>query len=188
MKSIRMPSISRLSAFVGSKVRYDAASFFGATLCLLSLFVPWVLRPLQNWWHPPWGIYSRLPQQTSWSFLDLALDPDFAILMLLFIGGTVLAIFYRAGIVPQAVGLMGFIMTAPGHFTPTVMPATHLPRFDYYLGPGYFLALAGVLVSAFLVRNFWWQRSTSGVVPSISRIAALSPNSTRVHRIDGTHR
>ena len=173
--------IRRVFRCVGSKVRYDGASFFGAVLCLMSLFVPWVLRPLSHD-----RILGRHPWlwriKTEWSFLDLMLDPDFTLVMVLFLLGTVASLFFRWGVVPQAVGLLGFLMTAPGHFIPSVPRASPLfIHLNHALGPGYFIALAGVLISAFLVRNFWWQRSTSGIVPSISRIAALAPNSTRAH-------
>ncbi len=180
MRLARSTIISRALTSLGSKVRYDGASFFGAVLCLISLFVPWMVR---IWTLPliliPRG--SNLPDfmfKINWSFLDLLRDPDFTFVMALFLVGTAVSLFYRHGVALQAVGLLGFIMVAPGHFTTSV--SSHSAFI--VLGPGYFVALAGVLVSAFLARNFWWQRSTSGVVPSISRIAALSPNSTRISK------
>lgn len=174
--------LSHMTRYVGSKVRYDGASFFGALLCLMSLFVPWVLRPLEYPYHLPYPWHSWMRIQTTWSFTDLLLDPAFTLVMSLFLTGTVLSLFFRFGVIPQIFGLLGFLMVAPGHFTPSLPTTVLMARLNHVLGPGYFLALAGVLISAFLVRNFWWQRSTTGVVPSISRVAALAPNSTRSSR------
>lgn len=186
---VEVRGINRVFGYMGRSVRHDAASFFGAVICLTSLFVPWVFQPLSYTrflGHPPLWL---LRMKTEWSFLDLLQDPDFTLVMALFLVGTIGSLFFRWGIVLQAIGLLGFLMIAPGHFTPS-LPTTsmNLTAFNHALGPGYFIALAGVLTSAFLVRNFWWQRSTSGIVPSISRIAALAPNSTRAHRSNDSHR
>jgi hypothetical protein len=119
--------------------------------------------------------------KTEWSFLDLLSDPDFTLVMVLFLVGTVISLFFRAGVVPQAIGLMGFLTVAPAQFAPHLPSTAYNMQITHVLGPGYFIALAGILTSMFLARNFWWQRSTSGIVPSISRIVALAPNSTRAH-------
>lgn len=174
---------SRLRARVVCRVRPDGAAFIGSAICFLSLFFPWVVREFPFWYTPPRGptpIRFWFEIKMEWSFADFLLDSDFTVILLMFLIGTAVALFFRTGVVFQAIGLAGFLLLVPSHFFPDPM---RLPLYDafhqYYLGPGYFIALFGVFISMFAAKNFWWQRETHAVVPSISRVTALAPNSTR---------
>lgn len=115
----------------------------------------------------------------EWSFLDLLLEPEFTAVMVILLSGIVISLFYRFGATLQVFGLLGFVMTAQPYFhSPTLSIWS-----EFYIGPGYFVALVGVFVSVLGSKNFWWQRSMHPVVPTISRVIALSPNATRAPRL-----
>jgi len=173
------------------RVNYDGASFIGATICALSLFFPWVVRQVPPWYRwppvvPPLDGAGILLTRISWhlkmewSFIDLLFDRDFTLVLLIFLAGAVLSLFYRIGIVPQMLGLAGFVLAAGSRFSPSPNLG-YDPIGQYSFGPGFAIALCGVL--AYLAaNNFWWQRESSVVVPTISRVTALAPNSTRLRR------
>lgn len=169
---------SRVVTTIGGKVRRDGASFIGAAICMLSLFLPWIMRELPFWRYrqPPRFALPKL----EWTFFDLVVEPGLTLMLLVFLVGIIISLFHRAGVIPQAVGLLGFAMVARSHFLPAGIVRTSMD--SYFFGPGYFVALAGLFISMFAARNFWWQRRSHAVVPSISRITALSPNSTRAGR------
>jgi hypothetical protein len=144
---------------------------------MLSLFFPWVVR---EWESPriigPPGFVYPVPK-LEWSFFELIPEPNFTVILLVFLIGTVVALFHRVGVIPQALGLLGFALTAHSYISGLSVVRSAQP--DLYFGPGYFIALVGLFISMFAAKNFWWQRKAHTVVPSISRIAALAPNSTR---------
>jgi len=157
---------------------------------MLSLCFPWVLRDLQ-WLRrisPPAGGTPWWPDfvqgiKSEWWFADLVLDPSFTAVLIIFLAGVVLSLFHRGGVILQAVGVLGFAFAAHSHFVTTTVSTLHEPADGVYLfGPGYFIAIIGVFISMFAAKNFWWQRESRSVVPSISRVTALAPNSTRVGR------
>ncbi len=182
----RMPN---LLMAVGGRLHPDGGAIVGAVICMLSLFFPWVVRDL-GWLRgitPPAGgsdwyqIIGNI--KTEWSLIDLVLEPTFTVALLILLTGTVLSLFHRSGVILQAVGLLGFAFTAHSHFAPALSSVVFSPvGNEYSFGPGYFIAVAGLFVSMFAAKNFWWQREVHSVVPSISRVTALSPNSTRVSR------
>jgi len=177
---------SRLSVAIGRRIRYDGASFIGSTLCMLSLFLPWVLREFPLWYRsPPAPGYVHWPApKMEWSFIDLFSQSDFTVILLVFLVGMVASLFFRLGVVLQAVGTLCFAFTAHLHFLPARygVIVDYDPFHQYFLGPGYFVALIGVFISMFGSRNFWWQRNSHPVIPTISRMTALLPNSTRAPR------
>lgn len=181
--------MSRLLGAIGRRLRPDGASFLGATVCMLSLCFPWILRDLQ-WLRgitPPagateWPIFIQ-GIKSEWWFVDLILDPAFAAVLMIFLAGIVLSMFHRGGVILQAVSLLGFLFAAHSHFITT--PESNLLKTaynEYLFGPGYFIAMLGVFISMFAAKNFWWQRDAHAVVPTISRITALNPNTTRSRR------
>lgn len=179
-------SASRLLTAIGRRLRPDGASFLGAIVCMISLCFPWVLRDL-GWLRsiaPPAGA-TEWPEfiqgiKSEWWFVDLVLDPAFTAVMIVFLAGIVLSLFHRGGVILQAAGILGFAFAAHSHFITTTVSTVFNPADNEYLfGPGYFIAILGVFISMFAAKNFWWQRESRSVVPSISRVTALSPNSTR---------
>lgn len=180
--------MSKSFVAVGRRLRPDGAAVAGAVICMISLFVPWVVRDL-GWLRgvtPPAGVdwYQVIGNiKAEWSFLDLVLEPTFTVVLLVLLTGIVLSLFHRSGVILQAVGLLGFAFTAHSHFAPALTSVVFSPvNNDYSFGPGYFIAVFGLFVSMFAAKNFWWQREIHSVVPSISRVTALSPNSTRPSR------
>lgn len=124
--------------------------------------------------------YHDLPKpKLEWSFFELMHEPDFTLVLLVFLIGIMVSLFHRIGVVPQAVGLMAFAMASRSEF---MDKWEYLGQTGYYFGPGYFIAILGIFISLFAAKNFWWQRRSHAIVPAISRVAALSPNSTRPAR------
>jgi len=181
--------MSKLFLAAGRRLRPDGAAFIGAIICVISLFFPWVARDLSflRGVTPPAGgsdwyqVIGRI--KIEWSFIDLILEPSFTVVLLILLTGIVLSLFHRSGVILQAAGLLGFAFAAHSHFVPSLTSFVFSPaNNEYSFGPGYFIAVFGVFISMFAAKNFWWQRETHSVVPTISRVTALSPNSTRTSR------
>lgn len=118
--------------------------------------------------------------KTEWSLFDLVFERGLTVIMLVFLCGVAVSLFHRAGVILQAAGLLAFVLTAHSQFGPVEGHGiVGVSDWIQYPGPGYFIALAGLFISMFAAKNFWWQRKTHTAVPSISRVAALAQNSTR---------
>ncbi|MEM2891621.1 MAG: hypothetical protein QXJ32_03850 [Thermoplasmata archaeon] len=176
-------SVSRALMIRPSRVG-DGAALAGGLLCLLSIFPPWVIRtgPI----HYPYtvgigGHWILGP----WRLLDLIQVSEFTAVLLLFLVGAIVSIVHRFGVIPQVIGLVGFIAAATSRFgTLDVWPDldSYFYGSGYALGPGVLIAMLGTLISVFAARNFWWQHRSRSTVPVTSRFSALLPSSARPQR------
>ena len=155
----------------------------GVGLGVLSMFLPWVsltyrLHGVPLFIDPFFAHWSNWAWGPA-TFLELIGSPTYSGPLLVFLFGTIVAVFTRLGGLVQAAGLVGFVLAArPGP-----------PTIDSYSFPydplrlfmvGYFLAVVSTMIVMFGGRRFAWNSRDYGNVPAIGRMTALLPHSTNV--------
>ena len=189
----------RYIAAFGRLFASNAQCVLGASIGLVSIFLPWlVLSDAQRWWlrFPAGSYIGSIYEPTSWSSLDLlgvvSLAPGMAATFCtLFALGVIFSFYTPLGGVVEGVGLAGFAYTyaqSGGVYSIAIYELAPIdlmneyPRFIYFdasfvLGVGYLLGV----VSTFVVLS-----STSAAVrdardgPMVhARTAALAWNTTR---------
>jgi hypothetical protein len=151
-------------------VRLNAVSTIGASIGLVSmLLVTWFTR--SDWVYA--GFHSVLLTEHM-SFFELLTveDPGIALFAVLFLVGTLLAIFVPASVLIQAAGVLGLVIG--------VQPTGDLRAAEYEFGAGYYLGLVSTFVVFMSCKAGYGggAEARRAVIPG--RIAALSPNSTRL--------
>ena len=122
---------------------------------------------------PFWGPVGVVQILSSWGSAS-------ALALAVFIAGTFIALSTPLGGLIQGLGLIGFAWNAPIILRTGAAGSTVFGNYSF--GPGYFLAVASMLIVTYAGISHFWSRGASRFVPSQGRIAALLPRSVGLLR------
>ena len=181
------------SLFVLFRPNYFAT--MGAFVGLFALVLPWLVQgsAIQGTYvSPPMTgdpDMNRLlePRHILWNQQTLSFfgamnwwEGDIGVFLVVYLAGTIIALFTPLGGLVQGIGLTGFVwnMRLIQHSLNNI----NIYRNEYEFGLGYFIALISMLIVTYAGFQHFWSRGDARFVPSQGRIAALSPRSVGLLR------
>lgn len=175
-------------------LRQDIGAILGVSISAISMFLPWLFVGIVRSAEPSLPLDPRTTMPIgliagsygSHSFLSLLMtDSVFRGPLLVFLAGTIIAVFTRIGGLVQGFGLVGFAMAVQTRWVDyTVNMVFGRPHFGYSFAfmIGYFVALISTLIVMFGGHKFAWNSRNYGNVPANGRTTALLPHATRIMR------